>query len=128
MPSLEVTNFLTSMKRKGEVLSIKGLDAQINAMMQVICLVEDEDSRIQFMRRIETWVALLPAVSSPRILNIILRVQKDLHSLRFKLESKMFGSFKRQRTLHIDHSRLLIGSDEEGYMVRIVRFSTAYTI
>lgn len=50
------------MKRKGEVLSIKGLDAQINAMMQVICLVEDEDSRIQFMRRIETWVALLPAV------------------------------------------------------------------
>ena len=41
------------MKRKGEVLSIKGLDAQINAIMQVICLIEEGDSRIQFMKRIE---------------------------------------------------------------------------
>lgn len=52
----------------------------------------------------------------PEILNYILRVQRDLHRLRSELESKMP---KRPSTLNIDHSRLLIGSPEEGYMVRI---------
>lgn len=41
------------MKRNGEVLSIKSLNEQINTMMQAIYLIEDEDSRLQFMKRIE---------------------------------------------------------------------------
>lgn len=47
------------MKRNGEVLSIKSLNEQINTMMQAIYLIEDEDSRLQFMKRIEVWVTVL---------------------------------------------------------------------
>lgn len=50
------------------------------------------------------------------MLNCILRVQGDLHRLRSELESKMP---KRPSTLNIDHSRFLIGSPEEGYMVLV---------
>jgi hypothetical protein len=53
MSSLEVTKLLSPMKRNGEVLSIKSLVEQINTMMQAIYLIEDEDSRLQFMKRIE---------------------------------------------------------------------------
>jgi hypothetical protein len=53
MSSLEVTKLLKPMKRNGEVLSIKSLDEQINTMMQAIYLIEDEDSRLQFTKRIE---------------------------------------------------------------------------
>jgi len=53
---LEVTKILTPMNRKEEVLSIKSLNAQINAMMQAIRLIEDNDARIQFMKRIEVCV------------------------------------------------------------------------
>ena len=55
------------------------------------------------------------------MLNYLLRVQMDLQHLRFKLESKMPRNLKRPSTLNIDHSRLLIGSSEEGYMARIAR-------
>lgn len=61
------------------------------------------------------------------MLNLILRVQEDLLRLRSKLESKMPRNVKRPSTLNIDHSRLLIGSEDEGYMARI-EFSTAHTI
>lgn len=47
------------MQRNGEVFSIKSLHEQVNTMMQAIYLIEDEDSRLQFMKRIEVWVALL---------------------------------------------------------------------
>ena len=58
MSSLDISRFLKSMKRKEETpLSFKSLNAQINAMMLAICLVEDKDSRIQFMKRIEVCVA-----------------------------------------------------------------------
>jgi hypothetical protein len=53
MSPLEVTKLLMPMKRTGEVLSIKSLNEQINTMMQAIYLIEDEDSRLQFMKRIE---------------------------------------------------------------------------
>ena len=53
MPPPEVTKLLMPMKRNGEVLSIKSLNEQINTMMQAIYLIEDEDSRLQFMKRIE---------------------------------------------------------------------------
>lgn len=53
MSPLEVTKLLMPMKRNGEILSIKSLNEQINTMMQAIYLIEDEDSRLQFMKRIE---------------------------------------------------------------------------
>ena len=103
------------MKRNGEILSIKSLNEQINTMMQAIYLIEDEDSRLQFMKRIEVWVIAL-VMRHLSMLNCILRVQGDLHRLRSELESKMP---KRPSTLNIDHSRFLIGSPEEGYMVLV---------
>lgn len=107
------------MKRNGEVLSIKSLNAQINTMMRAIYLIEDEDSRLQFMKCIEVWVAVLVTCHLSRMLNYISRVQRDLHRLRSELESKMPRNLRRTSTLNIDYSRLLIGSPEEGYMARI---------
>ena len=53
------------------------------------------------------------------MLDYNLSVQRDFHRLRSELESKMPRNLKRPTTLNIDHSRLLIGSPEEGYMARI---------
>lgn len=53
------------MKRKGEVLSIESLNEQINTMMQAIYLIEDGDSRLQFKKRIEVWVAVLVTCHLP---------------------------------------------------------------
>ncbi|KAF8802262.1 hypothetical protein BYT27DRAFT_6774247 [Phlegmacium glaucopus] len=94
---LEVTKILTPMKRKEDALSIESLNAQINAMMQAICLIEDKDSRTRFTKRIEV-------------------VQRDLHYLRSKLQSHIPRNSMRPTTLNIDHSLRSTGSSEEGYI------------
>lgn len=54
--SPQITKLLKPVKREGVVPSIKSLNAQINAMIQAIGFIEDEDPRMQFLRRVEVCV------------------------------------------------------------------------
>jgi len=93
--SFATTKFLTPMKRKGEPLSFKSLDAQIRAMLVANCLVEDKNTRIQFMKRIEA-------------------VQRDLYGLRSELESSVPGNVSSTKTQNVRDITQRIDDLSEG--------------
>ena len=116
------------MKREGVVPSIKSLNAQINAMMQAIGFIEDEDPRMQFLKRVEVCVQTPHLIHLQTLNFTMLRVQTDLHYFYSELESHMPRKLKRSSTLNIDPSLHLIGSPEEGYIVCIPHLSFLHVI